>query len=58
MEAALICVVLAGALLLAWWLPRRRLSRVLAQPLAPSELAIIERNVAQYRGMDAARRSD
>lgn len=51
MEAALLCVGLAAALLLAWWLPRRRLNRALARPLAPSELAIIERNVAQYRGM-------
>jgi Mlc titration factor MtfA (ptsG expression regulator) len=51
MEAALLCAALAGALLLALWLPRRRLGRALARPLAPSELAIIERNVAQYRGM-------
>jgi Mlc titration factor MtfA (ptsG expression regulator) len=50
-EAAFICALLAGALLLAWWLPRRRLSRALAQPLAPDQLAIIERNVAQYYGM-------
>ncbi|WP_036165750.1 zinc-dependent peptidase [Massilia sp. 9096] len=56
MEAALAYVVLAGALLLAWWLPRRRLNAALARPLDPSELAIIERNVAQYLGMPEALR--
>src|SRR5690242_8426427 len=51
MEAALVCIALAAALLLAWGLPRLRLARVLARPLAPGQLAIIERNVEQYRGM-------
>ncbi|HEX8788670.1 MAG TPA: M90 family metallopeptidase [Telluria sp.] len=51
MEAALVCIALAAALLLAWGAPRLRLKRVLARPLAPAQLAIIERNVAQYRGM-------
>jgi Mlc titration factor MtfA (ptsG expression regulator) len=51
MEAALVCIALAAALLLAWGVPRLRLRRVLARPLAPGQLAIIERNVAQYRGM-------
>jgi Mlc titration factor MtfA (ptsG expression regulator) len=50
MDALLACVLLAAALL-AWWAPRRRLARALARPLAPSQLAIVERNVAQYRGM-------
>jgi Mlc titration factor MtfA (ptsG expression regulator) len=51
MEAALVCIVLAAAVLLAWGVPRLRLRRVLARPLAPGQLAIIERNLAQYRGM-------
>jgi Mlc titration factor MtfA (ptsG expression regulator) len=53
MEAALVCIALAAALSLAWGLPRLRLARVLARPLAPGQLAIIERNVDQYRGMPA-----
>jgi Mlc titration factor MtfA (ptsG expression regulator) len=51
MEALLLCGVLAAAGLLAWWLPRRRLARILAQPLTPAQLAIIERNVTQYGGL-------
>jgi len=53
MEAALVCIALAAALSLAWGLPRLRLARVLARPLTPGQLAIIERNVAQVRGMPA-----
>jgi Mlc titration factor MtfA (ptsG expression regulator) len=53
MEAALVCIALAAALSLAWGLPRLRLARVLARPLTPGQLAIIERNVDQYRGMPA-----
>ena len=53
MEAALVCIVLAAVLLLAWGVPRLRLRRALARPLAPGQLAIIERNLAQYRGMPA-----
>jgi Mlc titration factor MtfA (ptsG expression regulator) len=53
MEAALVCIALAAALSLAWGLPRLRLARVLARPLAPGQLASIERNVDQYRGMPA-----
>ena len=54
MEAALVCAVLAGALMLAWFTPRWRLRRVLARPLSPAQRAIIERNVDQYRGMAPA----
>jgi hypothetical protein len=51
MEAAIVCAALAFAVLLAWFVPRWRLSRVLARPLTDVQLGIIERNVAQYRGM-------
>jgi len=51
MEAAIVCAVLAGAVLLAWLAPRWRLSRVLARPLTAAQLGFIERNVAQYQGM-------
>jgi Mlc titration factor MtfA (ptsG expression regulator) len=51
--AALACAAIAGGLLLAWGLPQWRLRRALARPLAASQLAIIERNVVQYRGMPA-----
>jgi Mlc titration factor MtfA (ptsG expression regulator) len=51
MEAALVCAILAGALLLAWLFPRWRLRRVLARPLTPLQRSYIERNVDQYRGM-------
>jgi Mlc titration factor MtfA (ptsG expression regulator) len=51
--AAIACAAIAGGLLLAWGLPRWRLRRALARPLSPSQLAIIERNVSQYRGMPA-----
>jgi Mlc titration factor MtfA (ptsG expression regulator) len=51
--AALACAAIAGGLLLAWGLPQWRLRRALARPLSASQLAIIERNVVQYRGMRA-----
>ena len=51
MEAAVVCAALALAVLLAWLVPRWRLRRVLARPLAPAQIGIIERNVAQYAGM-------
>lgn len=54
MEAALACAALAGALLLAWLLPRWRLQRVLARPLDDAQLGYIARNVDQYRGMAPA----
>ncbi len=54
--AALVCAAVAGGLLLAWGLPRWRLRRALARPLGSSRLAIIERNVPQYRGMPAPQR--
>ena len=43
---------LGAALLLGWMVPRWRLRRALARPLDPALVAILERNVAQYRGMD------
>jgi hypothetical protein len=49
--AAFACAAIAGGLLLAWGLPRWRLRRALARPLGPAQLAIIERNVVQYRAM-------
>jgi Mlc titration factor MtfA (ptsG expression regulator) len=55
-EAALGVAVLAGVPLLAWGLPRWRLARALARPLTRAQLAIIERNVAQYAGMAKAQR--
>jgi Mlc titration factor MtfA (ptsG expression regulator) len=54
--AALVCAAIAGGLLLAWGLPRWRLRQALARPLSSAQLAIIERNVVQYRGMPAAMR--
>ena len=51
MEAAFVCAALALAVLLAWLAPRWCLRRVLARPLTPAQLGIIERNVAQYAGM-------
>jgi Mlc titration factor MtfA (ptsG expression regulator) len=58
MGAALVCTVLAVALLLGWLLPRWRLRRMLARPLTPGQLGIIERNVDQYRGMPPALREE
>jgi Mlc titration factor MtfA (ptsG expression regulator) len=54
--AAIASAAIAGGLLLAWGLPRWRLRRALARPLGPRQLAIIERNVSQYRGMPAPQR--
>jgi Mlc titration factor MtfA (ptsG expression regulator) len=48
---ALVFAGLGAALLALWWAPRWRLRRALAQALAPAQLAVLERNVAQYPGM-------
>jgi Mlc titration factor MtfA (ptsG expression regulator) len=48
---ALVFGTLGVALLAWWWAPRWRLRRALARPLAPTQLAVLERNVAQYPGM-------
>jgi hypothetical protein len=53
MAAAIVSSALAAALLLAWLAPGWRLKRALARPLDPAFVAILERNVAQYRGMAA-----
>jgi Mlc titration factor MtfA (ptsG expression regulator) len=53
MEALIASVALAAAVAVAWLAPRWRLKRVLARPLDPAFVAILERNVAQYRGMPA-----
>lgn len=55
---ALIGTSVVAVLVLAWLAPRWRLRRALAQPLGTAQLAIIERHVAQYRGMPAARRDE
>jgi Mlc titration factor MtfA (ptsG expression regulator) len=57
MEALLTVSILAAAGLLAWSLPRWRLRRALAQPLGADAIAILERNVGQYRAMDGAERA-
>jgi Mlc titration factor MtfA (ptsG expression regulator) len=57
MEALLTVATLALAGLLAWAVPRWRLRRALARPLAPGELAILECNVEQYRAMDGDQRA-
>jgi Mlc titration factor MtfA (ptsG expression regulator) len=56
MEALLASLALAAAVALAWLAPGWRLRRVLARPLDPAHAAILERNVAQYRGMPAAQK--
>ncbi len=56
MEALWTLSLLAVAGLLAWAFPRWRLRRALAQPFKAHELAILERNVDQYRAMDAPQR--
>jgi hypothetical protein len=56
MAALLGSGLLAAALALAWLLPGWRLRRVLARPLDPAWVAILERNVEQYRAMPAALR--
>jgi len=57
MEALLTVSGLVAVGLLAWAVPRWRLRRALARPLAAGELAVLERNVEQYRAMDAAQRT-
>ena len=56
MDSALAASLLALAVLGAWLAPRWRLRRALARPLTSGQLGIIERNLAQYRGMAPARR--
>jgi len=58
MDALLACAALGLLGAGAWLAPRWRLRRALARPLGRAQLAIIERNVAQYRGMDGARRAE
>jgi len=58
MDTAIVCTLLAGLVLGAWQAPRWRLRRALARPLAPAQLAIIERNVEQYQGMSADQRAE
>ena len=57
MEAVLTLSVLAALGLLAWAVPRWRLRQALARPLQGHELAILQRNVEQYRAMDPAARA-
>jgi MtfA peptidase len=57
MEALFLVAVLAAAAL-AWGLPRWRLRRALARPLGLQHVAILERNVAQYRGMAPAEQAE
>ncbi|GAB3420963.1 zinc-dependent peptidase [Massilia agilis] len=54
----LVLAVLAALAVLAWLVPRWRLRRALAQPFEPERLAIIERNVGQYRGMGPEQRAE
>lgn len=56
MDVALVCAALAGAVLLAWRLPRWRLAHVLARPLTRAQLGYVERAVSHYDGMPAALR--
>ncbi|MCD2516078.1 zinc-dependent peptidase [Massilia sp. G4R7] len=55
MEGLVVGLIGAG-LLAAWLLPKWRLRRALARPLSPAQLAILERNVLQYAGMDGTAR--
>ena len=55
MEGIVVGLIAAG-LLAAWLLPKWRLRRALARPLSPAQLAILERNVVQYAGMDGGER--
>ena len=48
----IIAGLIGAGLLAAWLLPKLRLRRALARPLAPHLLAILERNLAQYARMD------
>lgn len=56
MEALTLSLVIA-ALLGAFGLPRWRLKRALARPMAPGHLAILERNIAVVRTMAPALRA-
>lgn len=56
MEGILAGLAAAG-LLAAWLLPKWRLRRALARPLAPGLVAVLERNLVQYAGMDAHERA-
>jgi len=57
MEAVWLLAALA-LVLGAWLWPRWRLRRALARPLDPRFVAILERNVEQYRGMAPAQRAE
>jgi Mlc titration factor MtfA (ptsG expression regulator) len=57
MDAVLAGAVLAAALALMWWVPRWRLQQALARPLVPAQLAVLERNLVQYHGMEPAQRA-
>jgi len=48
----IIAGLIGAGVLAAWLLPKLRLRRALARPLAPQLLAILERNLAQYARMD------
>ncbi len=48
----IIAGLIGAGLLAAWLLPKLRLRRALARPLAPDLVAILERNLAQYARMD------
>lgn len=48
----IIAGLIGVGLLAAWLLPKLRLRRALARPLAPQLVAILERNLAQYARMD------
>ena len=48
----IIAGLIGAGLLAAWLLPKLRLRRALARPLAPELVAILERNLAQYARMD------
>jgi Mlc titration factor MtfA (ptsG expression regulator) len=56
MEALFATIALAAAAALAWAAPGWRRRRALARPLEARLVAILERNVAQYRGMPRALR--
>jgi len=49
--------LLAACALAAWLLPKWRLRRALARPLSAQQIAILERNVLQYAGMDREERA-
>jgi len=55
MEGIVVGLIGAG-LLAAWLLPKWRLRRALSRPLSHAQLAILERNVVQYAGMDGGER--